>query len=266
MIFPRVRDLLSTGVQAGKSLHMILSHPKAHCLHSGKSTLLATLFRLLELQSGTIEIDGIDIKNVRLELLRQRCFIAVTQDPLVLSSDTLRFNLDPESFASDEIIIDALTKAGLWSHFSTDADFDEAATVIGISAIGEHQILDQKISQFKELSVGQCQLFALSRALVKASSLRKSGVKPVVVLDEVTSSLDTETESTIYRIINDEFTQQGLTVIIVAHRLSVLTRYTKIERDNVVLMADGALQPGEYGTFDTIRSGDVANVYTKTRP
>ena len=115
-------------------------------------------------------------------------------------------------------------------------------TVINISGFGEHSILDQKISQFQELSVGQCQLFALSRALIKASSLRCFDVKPVVVLDEVTSSLDSDTESTIYRIIDEEFTEQGHTVIIIAHRLSVLTGYTKTGRDAVALMADGALQ------------------------
>jgi ATP-binding cassette subfamily C (CFTR/MRP) protein 1 len=248
--------LSSTGVQGGKSLYTVHIHPKADHFQSGKSTLIATLLRLLELQSGTIEIDGIDIKNVRLDLLRQRCFIAVSQDPLILSNETLRFNLDPNSFALNEILIDALLKAGLWSHFSTgNADIDgQAANVIRITAIDEHRILDQKISQFKELSVGQCQLFALSRALVKASSLRLSGVKPVVVLDEVTSSLDSETESTIYRIINDEFTEQGLTVIIVAHRLSVLTEHTKIGRDSVVFMADGALQTAEYNTFSSANS------------
>ncbi len=115
----------SAGLQAGKSLYTISIHPKAHYLQSGKSTLLTTLLRFLEVQSGTIEIDGIYIKNVRLDLLRQRCFIAVSQDPLVLSTETLRFNLDPGSFASDEILIDALSKAGLWSHFPAgDAEFD----------------------------------------------------------------------------------------------------------------------------------------------
>jgi ATP-binding cassette subfamily C (CFTR/MRP) protein 1 len=244
--------LLFAGVQAGASLHTIHIYQKAHYWHSGKSTLLATLLRLLESQSGTIEIDGIDIKEVRLDLLRRRCFIAVSQDALVLSNETLRFNLDPDSFESDEIIIEALSKAGIWSHFSAgDAQIDgEVTTFITISG-GEHPILDQKISQFKELSMGQCQLLALSRALVKASSLRRSGVKPVVVLDEVTSSLDSDTESTIYRIINDEFTKQNLTVIIVAHRLSVLTRYTKIGRDAVVLMVDGVLQSDEHATFSS---------------
>lgn len=219
--------------------------PRAHYWRSGKSTLLATLLRLLELQSGKIEIDGIDIKEVRLDLLRRQCFIAVSQDPLVLYNETLRFNLDPDNSVSDSVIIGALSKAGLWSHFSAgDTQFrGGTGTVINVSGFGEHPILGQKISQFHELSVGQFQLFALSRALIKASSLRRSGLKPVVILDEVTSSLDPDTESTIYRIINSEFTEQGHTVIIVAHRISVLTTgYTKPGRDAVALMADGSLQ------------------------
>lgn len=177
-------------------------------------------------------------------MLRRRCFIAVSQDPLVLSNETLRFNLDPDALVSDDIIISALAKAGLWSHFSAgDMQFGgEIVAVINISGFGEHPILDEKISRFQELSVGQCQLFALSRALVKASSLRRSGVKPVVVLDEVTSSLDSDMESTIYRIIDYEFTKQGYTVIIIAHRVSVLTGYTKTGRDALALMADGSLQ------------------------
>ncbi|KAL2070753.1 hypothetical protein VTL71DRAFT_13779 [Oculimacula yallundae] len=197
---------------------------------SGKSTLLATLLRLLELQSGSIEVDGIDIRNIRnirnisLDLLRQRCFIAVSQDPLILPNEKLRFNLDPNSFVSDEILIEALEQTGLWPHFSAeDTESNElAATVIRISEPNEHQILDAKVSHFKELSVGQY---------------------------EVTSSLDSDTESTIYRIINDEFTEQGLTVIIVAHRLSVLTEHMKIGRDDVIMMADGAVQSVEHGSY-----------------
>lgn len=74
------------------------------------------------------------------------------------------------------------------------------------------------------------------------SSLQCSGVKPVVVLDEVTSSLDSVTESTIHRIIDDEFTEKGHTVIIVAHRLGAMEKHTKIGRDALALMADGQLQ------------------------
>ncbi|GAB0146635.1 hypothetical protein EsHS_00007028 [Epichloe bromicola] len=212
---------------------------------SGKSTLLLTLLRLLELRSGYIELDGIDIGQVNLDLLRQRCFIAVSQDPLLLFNETLRFNLDPDASESESILIDALAKVRLMSHFfdaRTHLLGEEMATVINMADSTEHPILDQKLSSFAHLSVGQCQLFALCRALVKARSSQRLGLKPVVVLDEVTSSLDTVTESAIYKIIDEEFTEGGHTVIIVAHRLGVLEKHMRSGRDAVVFMADGKLE------------------------
>ncbi|KAK6853983.1 hypothetical protein PG995_010795 [Apiospora arundinis] len=206
---------------------------------SGKSTLFLALLRLLELRSGTIEVDGIDIKHVRLDVLRQRCFIAVSQDPLLLPEETLRFNLDPDNVASDEALIIALTKSGLWSHFF-EGEKKRVEGGIVAPGFGEHLILDQKVSVFQELSVGQCQLFSICRALVKSGVLRASGVTPVVLLDEVTSSLDVDMESTVFRVIDEEFTGKGHTTIIVTHRLGTL--YTKVGRDAVAFMADGRLQ------------------------
>ncbi|KAF7162579.1 hypothetical protein CNMCM5623_007825 [Aspergillus felis] len=211
---------------------------------SGKSTLLLLLLRLLELESGQIELDGIDIRHVRLELLRRRCFVAVSQEPLVLPNETLRFNLDPDASMPDDVLVAALKKTGLWSHFFEGHTYSggEPAAALNISGSGHHPILDQKVSLFRKLSAGQSQLFALCRALVKASSLRGSGVKPVILLDEVTSSLDPVTETTIHRIIDDEFTGKGHTVIIVAHRLGLLEKHIKTGRDAMATMADGQLE------------------------
>ncbi|KAF2721401.1 putative ABC transporter [Polychaeton citri CBS 116435] len=210
---------------------------------SGKSSLLLTLLRLLELQSGKIELDGINIKKVRLDLLRQWCFITMSQDPLLLPNETLRFNLDPDAAASDDILLAALAKVGLLLHFEDGTRFGgEAATAIDTLGFGEHSILDKKLSMFQELSVGQCQLLALCRALVKVNSSRLLGLKPVVILDEATSSLDNATETTIYRIIDDEFTDRGHTVVIVGHRLDALQEHTRSGRDIVAFMVDGRLQ------------------------
>lgn len=209
-------------------------------MHSGKSTLLGTLLRLLELKAGTIEIDGIDIKTANLELLRRRGFITVSQDPLVLSNESLRFNLDPDGTSPDEFLIVGLSRTGLWPHFSTLSAAE--TNIIDIAEFGEHAILDRKISQFQQLSGGQSQLFALSRVLVKRGAMERAGVRLVVLLDEVTSSLDSVTESTIYRIIDEDFTQGDHTVIVVAHRLSVLSVYAVTGRDTVALMGDGMLR------------------------
>ncbi|KAF8851871.1 putative ABC transporter [Acephala macrosclerotiorum] len=202
---------------------------------SGKSSLLLMLLRILELQSGKIEVDGVDISCLQLDLLRQRCFITVSQDALLLSNETLRFNLDPERSLLDEILIDALSKCGLWKHFLA------SGTDLDISSFDEHPILDKKISSFPELSVGQCQIFALCRGIIKANAMRNVGIKPIVLLDEVTSSLDHATEATIHGIIDEEFTGKGHTVIIVAHRLSVLGEYMRPGRDVVALLGDGRL-------------------------
>ena len=118
----------------------------------------------------------------------------------------------------------------------------EAGNAIDLPAFEEHRILDKKVSLLQELSVGQCQLFALSRALIKVNTVRCAGVKPVILLDEVTSSLDFVTESTIHDIIDEEFTGKGHTVIIIAHRLGLLSERTKPGRDVVVVMGDGRLQ------------------------
>ena len=242
-----VRNSLSADVQAGKSIHtlQIVLTEGLTKLISGKSTLLLTLVRLLELQSGRIEVDGIDIKHVRLDVLRQRCFIALSQDPLLLPNETLRFNLDPDSSVTDDALVDALTETGLWLHFlegNTSYD-EEGVTIIDVSEdFDKHPILHRKLALFQELSVGQCQLFALCRAIVKARFLRSAGLKPVIVLDEVTSSLDVETESTVYETVDREFTEKGHTVIIVAHRLGAIEKSKKAGRDAVALIADGILQ------------------------
>lgn len=67
---------------------------KSDCLHSGKSTLMLTLLRLLDTNSGTVKVDGLDLSVLPRNLVRQQCFITVAQDSFVLSQASLRFNLD----------------------------------------------------------------------------------------------------------------------------------------------------------------------------
>ncbi|KAI1270368.1 putative ABC transporter [Xylariaceae sp. FL1019] len=212
---------------------------------SGKSTLLLTLTRLVELQSGNIQIDGIDIKHISLPFLRNRCFVAVTQDPLILPHETLRFNLDPTTRASDNDVLYAIEKTKLSKHLFPGGP--------------SPTLLDQKLSVFQDLSVGQCQLFAVCRAVIKAQLLRREGIKPVLLLDEVTSSLDHVTEAIIHDIIEDEFTKHGHTVIIITHRLEVLKSHTAAGRDAIALVADGRLRDviTDFGakTFQYLSSG-----------
>ncbi|KAM3427341.1 hypothetical protein NHJ13734_009013 [Beauveria thailandica] len=209
---------------------------------SGKSTLFSALLRLLELQSGQIRLDGIDIRHVSLQSLRQLCFITASQDALILAHETLRFNLDPDNSASEGSLILALEKLGLWSHFNP-AVIPARDGSVATEEPGDQngKILDQKVSEFPLLSGGQFQLFSLSRALVKLELSRQLGLKPVVLLDELTSSLDTTTELAIHRVIDEEFTANGNTIIMVTHRLGNVEKYMQRGRDMFVLLQDGRL-------------------------
>jgi ABC-type multidrug transport system fused ATPase/permease subunit len=201
---------------------------------------------MLELQSGTIEIDNIDIVLVPRNVVRQRCLVTVSQDALILPNETLRFNIDPDILVSDDVIIEALRKTRLFEHFTKRGDTrpgpgSDNDTILDAD-YREHPILDQKVSSFSALSVGQGQLFALCRALVKVHSLRDEGVQPIILLDEVTSSLDLATESAIHDIIDQEFTKNDHTVIVIAHRLGVLSKHARAGQDVVVQLRDGSIQ------------------------
>ncbi|KAH9998079.1 P-loop containing nucleoside triphosphate hydrolase protein [Xylariaceae sp. FL0662B] len=199
---------------------------------SGKSSLLMTLLRILDLQSGRVEIDGVNISQLSRGLLRQRCFIVVSQDALLFIGETLRYNLDPGGLLPSHVIIEALARTGLWTHFAQD---------LGNGASSD-TILDKTVSASNKLSFGQYQLFSMARALVKASELRATGIQPVVLLDEVTASLDADTESIIYDLIEQEFTAKGHTVIIVAHRVGILSGRSRPGRDLVLWIRDGRLE------------------------
>ncbi|KAI8946261.1 putative ABC transporter [Xylaria longipes] len=209
---------------------------------SGKSTLLLSLLRLLELQSGKIEVDGVNIKGVCLGTLREKCFVTVAQDLFLLSHESLRFNLDPSASAENDVITNALTRTGLLQHFMPSGMSDqETASSLEAHGYGTYSMLDQRMSSFQELSAGQCQLLILCRAIIKVHLLRRHGIRPVILLDEVTSFLDSATERTIYRMIDDEFSSKGHTVIVVAHRLGALEQYMVPGRDAVALVSDGRL-------------------------
>ncbi|PQE27280.1 hypothetical protein CJF32_00000248 [Rutstroemia sp. NJR-2017a WRK4] len=213
---------------------------------SGKSTILLTLLRLLELQSGSITLDGIDIKTTNLDVLRERCFITVPQDPLLLSNESLRFNLDPSCTLPNEILISALEKTQLWAHFLQAAS--TAATNIHLESNPHpHPILDANLSLLPSLSTGQTQLLALCRALVKAKSRQCIGRKPMVLLDEVTASLDPGMEELISGVVEEGFVEKGFTVVCVAHRREVWIKGVREGRGRVVVVGEGGIKEGWEG-------------------
>lgn len=152
-----------------------------------------TLLRLVEIESGSILIDGIDISVVPREVVRSR-IIAIPQDQFIFN-DSVRFNADPTGLATDRKIISALTRVRLWSVLETRG---------GLNANMKLQPLSQ----------GQQQLFSLARAI-----LRKETSK-ILILDEATSNVDAETDKLMQEIIREEFDHH--TIVTVAHRLETI--------------------------------------------
>ncbi|KAF4981000.1 hypothetical protein FZEAL_3115 [Fusarium zealandicum] len=181
---------------------------------SGKSSFVQALLRMTEIVNGQITLDGEDISFVPRSLIRQR-LSCLTQEPF-LFSDTVRFNADPLRNSSDEEIKNALERVGIWSVIKAKVGEDSDA-------------LDEKMDE-NFLSHGQRQLFCLARALLKRSSL--------LILDEPTSSVDTQTDARIQEVIRSEFSD--CTIIMIAHRLDTL-----LDFDRIAVLDRGAL--AEYG-------------------
>ncbi|CCT72090.1 related to multidrug resistance-associated protein [Fusarium fujikuroi IMI 58289] len=171
---------------------------------SGKSSFMLSILRLLELQSGSIHIDGKDLASIPRQHIRSQ-ITTIPQDPVSLTG-TVRQNLDPEALIqADEILIEALKKTTLWATIDTRGGLDADLSELGFS-------------------VGQRQLFCLARALLSHSN--------IVLLDEPTSSVDNTTDKDVRHIIRE--VMQGRTVIEVTHRLDYVTDF-----DLAVVMKDG---------------------------
>ncbi|GLJ44146.1 hypothetical protein SUGI_0920790 [Cryptomeria japonica] len=158
---------------------------------SGKSSLVLTLFRIVEPTAGKIIIDGIDISTVGLNELRTRISI-IPQEP-TLFQGTIRNNLDPLGVHTDEEIWKTLEKCLLTDVISQ-----------------KEEKLDAPVSENGDnWSMGQRQLICLGRVILRQSR--------IVILDEATASIDTETDLLLQNIIKTEFAD--CTVIIIAHRV-----------------------------------------------
>ncbi|KAJ5409271.1 uncharacterized protein N7487_003630 [Penicillium crustosum] len=203
---------------------------------SGKSTLMLSLLQLLRPGQGSISIDEINIGHLAPRTVRKRGFIAVPQDGFSIPTASLRFNLDPYHTSSDQDILWSLQRTGLWDKiYSTSAIPGRKKENMDIDT---QSLLDLPMSSFLPFSAGQLQLFALSRTLLR---IRSSGPhKPVIILDEASSSLDTETESILTDMLRHDL--QGHTIVMIAHRVAGITGAMRPGVDAIATMQDGKLQ------------------------
>ena len=185
---------------------------------SGKTTLLNLLLRFYEVNSGKILIDGVPISEVKLESLRQS--IALVPQDTFLFDGTILENIGYGCpAATDAVIVAAAQKAN--AHEFITKTPRGYATPIGEAGV--------------KLSGGEQQRLSIARALLKDA--------PILVLDEATSSLDTQSEALIQESLTN--LMQGRTSFIIAHRLSTVVR-----ADKILVIKDGEIL--ETGTHQTL--------------
>lgn len=174
-------------------------------LHSGKSSIISALFRILHISEGNIIIDGVDISAIPQEILYTR-LVCVPQTPYLIQG-TVRENVDPFGTSSDEQVNQVLKEVTLWD------------TVIARGGI------DVQLSD-KLFSVGQKQLLCLARVMLRPGS--------ILLLDEVSSSVDLHTNKLMQSIIRKHFATR--TVITIAHQI-----FTILDADRVVVISNGEI-------------------------
>jgi len=184
----------------------------------GKSTLVNLIPRFYDVSSGSLTIDGTDIRDVTFNSLRSQ--IGIVTQQTILFNDTVRNNIAYGSLdASEEQIRDAARAAHALNFIQQLPDgFD---TIIGESGT--------------RLSGGERQRVSIARAILKNA--------PILILDEATSSLDTESEHEVQQAI--ENLVQSRTTIVIAHRLSTIRN-----ADRIIVIQEGAIV--EEGTHDTL--------------
>ena len=198
---------------------------------AGKTTLVSLLMRLYDVSTGTIQIDGIDVRDVTLHSLSQQISI-VPQEPYLFSGNSI---LDNIRYNRPDI---------------TKAAIEQAAEAVGADEFiarldnGYDTLLQERGGN---LSFGQRQLISFARAL--------AGSPAILILDEATANIDAESEAKIQQALSRLLTNR--TAIIIAHRLSTIRK-----ADNIVVLSEGSVV--EQGTHDALLTlgGEYAKLAT----
>ncbi len=196
---------------------------------AGKSSTINLLSRFYEINKGTIMVDEQNINTIKLDSLREN--IGVVLQDVFLFSDTIRYNITlGNNDIKDEAIIEAAKLVGAWSFISQLPD-----TL-------DYNVMERGAT----LSVGQRQLISFVRTMVYNPK--------ILILDEATSSVDSETEEMIQQAIAKMM--HGRTAIVIAHRLSTIQK-----ADKIIVMDKGEVK--EEGSHDSLinREGHYAQLH-----
>ena len=198
---------------------------------SGKSSLLSLIPRIYDPKSGILEIDGQDIKNVNLFSLRKE--ISIVDQNVTLFDDTIFNNI---KYAKPDAVDEEIFKA---AEQSMCLDFIEKLENKYQTMIGENGV---------KLSGGEKQRLSIARAFLKDSN--------IILLDEATSSLDSETEEKIQKALDKLILNK--TTVVIAHRLSTI-----LNSDKIYVMDKGnVLDSGSHGDLLN-KSETYKNFYNK---
>lgn len=218
-----VLNNINVDIEAGKTVAIV--GPSG----SGKTTFCNVIPRFYEVDEGSILLDGIDIRNIKLKSLRNN--IGIVQQDVYMFSGTIKENIaygNPE--ATEEEIIEAAKRANA-HEFIMNLD-DEYNTYVGERGV--------------RLSGGQKQRICIARVFLKNP--------PILILDEATSALDNESEKLIQKSL--EILSKNRTTIVIAHRLSTIKN-----ADEIILLTDEGIK--ERGSHNDLinKKGMYMNLY-----